>query len=79
LSHQAVFFFRMRYPLDIGEQRINPLMEGIDLVTPVPMHRDEVGYGSFKCMVNFTADDMLIEHASRGDLLAVEIHGSSGA
>jgi hypothetical protein len=43
------------------------------------MHCDEVSYGSFKCMVNLTADNMLIEHVSRGGLLAVEVHGSSGA
>jgi hypothetical protein len=69
----------MRYRLDVGKQRMNPLMEGIDLITPVPMHRDEVSYGSFKCMVNLTANDMLIEHVSCGGLLAVEVHGSSGA
>jgi hypothetical protein len=58
---------------------MNALMQGIYLIIPVPMHRDEVSYGSFKGMVNLTANDMLIEHVRCGGLLAIEIHGSSGA
>jgi hypothetical protein len=69
----------MRHRLDVGEQRTNPLMEGIHHVTPVPMHCDEVSYGGFELMVDLAADDMLIKNLGCSGLLVVEVHGSSGA
>jgi len=69
----------MRHRLDVGEQRMNPLMQGRYLVTLVPMHCNEVSYGGFEFMVNLAADDMLIKKAGGSGLLAVEVHSSSGA
>jgi hypothetical protein len=54
-------------------------MEGIHLVTAIAMHSDEFIYGGFELVVDLAADDMLIKHVSCGGLLAVEVHGSSGA
>jgi hypothetical protein len=69
----------MRHRLDVGEQRTNPLMEGIHHVTPIPMPRDEVSYGGFELVVDLATDDMLIEHVRCGGLLAIEVHRGSGA
>jgi hypothetical protein len=79
LAHQPAFFLRVRQLLGLGEQRSDPLMEGLHFVTALPLHRGQLIHDRFKRVVELAADDVSSKNLGRGGLLAVEVHRGGGA